>query len=89
MAFWHFNLLLVLISALGTDAAVFTLQNKCKETVRPGILTRAGKPQLADGGLTLNLGQIVHINALTGWLADFGHGLATHFIRRVGKVHHW
>ncbi|KAJ0095978.1 hypothetical protein Patl1_17245 [Pistacia atlantica] len=67
MAFCHFNLLLVLISALGRDAAVFTLQNKCEEKVWPGILTRAGKPQLANGGLTLNPGQIVHINAPTGW----------------------
>ncbi|XP_031284223.1 pathogenesis-related thaumatin-like protein 3.5, partial [Pistacia vera] len=51
----------------GKDAAVFTLQNKCKEKVWPGILNGTGKPQLANGGLTLNPAQIVHINAPIGW----------------------
>ncbi|KAJ0038476.1 hypothetical protein Pint_24051 [Pistacia integerrima] len=83
MAFCHFNLLLVLISALGRDAAVFTLQNKCEEKVWPGILTRAGKPQLANGGLTLNPGQIVHINAPTGCLVD-GYNLPISIIPSGG-----
>ncbi|XP_044489628.1 pathogenesis-related thaumatin-like protein 3.5 [Mangifera indica] len=71
MAFWNFNLLFILISALGTNAAVFTLQNKCNETVWPGILTGAGKPQLHNGGLTLKPGQIIRINAPTGWSGRF------------------
>ncbi|RDX67354.1 hypothetical protein CR513_53786, partial [Mucuna pruriens] len=39
--------------SLGVDATVFTLQNRCKDTIWPGILTGAGKPQLIeDDGLS-------------------------------------
>ncbi|KAJ0095980.1 hypothetical protein Patl1_17243 [Pistacia atlantica] len=72
MALLHFLLVSVLICVvLGTDAAVFTVQNKCKETIWPGIVTGEGRPQLNSGGLTLNPGQFVHINAPTGWSGRF------------------
>ncbi|KAJ0039242.1 hypothetical protein Pint_24047 [Pistacia integerrima] len=57
MAFYHFNLLLVLISALGTDAAVFTLQNKCEETAWTGCTfdpSGKGKCITGDYGGGLN-----------------------------------
>lgn len=35
----------------GVDATVFTLQNRCRDIVWPGILTGAGRPQLVDDGM--------------------------------------
>lgn len=51
----------------GADAAVFMLENRCNTTIWPGILAGAGKPQLMNGGLVLNPGQTININAPTGW----------------------
>ncbi|KAI9081487.1 hypothetical protein K1719_036633 [Acacia pycnantha] len=48
-------------------AAVFTLQNKCRETIWPAILTAAGKPQLMDGGVQLRPNQTIDIVAPKGW----------------------
>ncbi|KAJ0039238.1 hypothetical protein Pint_24043 [Pistacia integerrima] len=58
MGIIHFHLLLVLISVLGTDAAVLTLENRCKDAVWPGILAGSGKPLLNNG---------IDINAPPGW----------------------
>jgi hypothetical protein len=49
------------------DATIFTLQNKCRNTMWPGILTAAGKPQLIDGGVKLKPGQAINITAPKGW----------------------
>lgn len=51
----------------GSEAAVFTLENKCRVTIWPGILTAAGKPQLMDGGLQLRPNQTINITSPTGW----------------------
>ncbi|GAV85684.1 Thaumatin domain-containing protein, partial [Cephalotus follicularis] len=51
----------------GTDAAIFTLQNRCRETIWPGILATLGKPQLMGGGFRLNPGQTINVGAPTGW----------------------
>ncbi|KAI4333164.1 hypothetical protein L6164_018004 [Bauhinia variegata] len=67
MALKHLSILLFLFSFLGVDAAVFTLQNRCKGKIWPGILTAAGKPQLMEGGLELRPGQTISITAPKGW----------------------
>ncbi|KAL6322826.1 hypothetical protein AAG906_020826 [Vitis piasezkii] len=48
------------------DAVIFTLQNRCKKTIWPGITPGSGKPQLMDGGLELRPGKSVDINATQG-----------------------
>ncbi|KAJ7949132.1 Thaumatin [Quillaja saponaria] len=55
----YLPILLLLFSFLGVDAAVFTLQNKCRETIWPGIQASAGKPQLMDGGVQLRTNDII------------------------------
>ncbi|KDP26886.1 hypothetical protein JCGZ_18044 [Jatropha curcas] len=70
MAPLHF-LLMLLISVLGSDAAVFTFSNRCRTTVWPGILSGAGKPQLMGGGFELRPGQSVTLNAPQGWSGRF------------------
>ncbi|KAM6563134.1 hypothetical protein CsatB_023132 [Cannabis sativa] len=54
-----------------SDATVFTLENRCKNTIWPGIQSGAGHPQLMDGGLKLRAGQAVNINAPKGWSGRF------------------
>ncbi|XP_006438972.2 pathogenesis-related protein 5 [Citrus clementina] len=71
MAVWHLPLLLALISFSGTDAAIFTLENKCKETIWPGILAGSGKPVLMNGGVRLNAGENIKIEAPKGWSGRF------------------
>lgn len=58
---------ILFFSFSGTDAAVFTLENRCTTTIWPGILAGAGHPQLMNGGLVLSPGQTININATTGW----------------------
>ncbi|PON86267.1 Thaumatin [Trema orientale] len=70
MAFWYFYLL-ALSFLVGSDASVFTLENRCKDTIWPGIQPGAGKPQLMDGGLQLRPGQAVKITAPKGWSGRF------------------
>lgn len=51
----------------GVDAIVFTLQNRCNNTIWPGIQATGGQPQLMDGGLELNPQQSRNITAPRGW----------------------
>lgn len=68
MALRHFYLLFsTSILGIYADAAIFTLQNKCRTTVWPGILAGAGHMPLMDGGLWLRPGQIVNVEAPKGW----------------------
>lgn len=55
----------------GVDAAVFTLENRCRNTIWPGIQAGSGKPLLMNGGLQLRPGQTVNINAPKGWSGRF------------------
>ncbi|KAL8500749.1 hypothetical protein ACS0TY_020366 [Phlomoides rotata] len=55
----------------GSNAAVFTLQNRCKETIWPGILAGGGHPQLTNGGLKLAPNARINIEAPTGWSGRF------------------
>ncbi|KAG2671544.1 hypothetical protein I3760_13G002400 [Carya illinoinensis] len=68
-----FNILhlLLFISLSGAEATVFTLQNSCRNTIWPGILPGAGKPQLMNGGLQLRPGETININAPKGWSGRF------------------
>lgn len=53
---------------------IFTLQNRCRKTIWPGITPGSGKPQLMDGGLELRPGKPIDINATQGWSGHFwGH----------------
>ncbi|MED6171804.1 hypothetical protein PIB30_044222, partial [Stylosanthes scabra] len=71
MALKHIFFLLIVPFSLGVDATVFTLQNRCRNTIWPGILTASGKPQLMDGGVRLRSGQAVNITAPKGWSGRF------------------
>ncbi|MED6201782.1 hypothetical protein PIB30_098468, partial [Stylosanthes scabra] len=71
MALKHLFFLLIVSSSLGVDATVFTLQNRCRNTIWPGILTASGKPQLMDGGVRLRSGQAINITAPKGWSGRF------------------
>ncbi|KAK4411033.1 Pathogenesis-related thaumatin-like protein 3.5 [Sesamum angolense] len=67
-----YPLFLVLLPIFtGANAAVFTLQNRCKETVWPGILSGSGKPLLMSGGLELKPDQKTDVPAPTGWSGRF------------------
>ncbi|WKA05456.1 hypothetical protein VitviT2T_023422 [Vitis vinifera] len=59
------------VKGKGVDAVIFTLQNRCRKTIWPGITPGSGKPQLMDGGLELRPGQSVDINARQGWSGCF------------------
>ncbi|CAA0827125.1 Pathogenesis-related protein 5 [Striga hermonthica] len=54
-----------------SNAANFTLHNRCSQTIWPGILTGAGKPPLMNGGLELKPGQSANALAPTGWSGRF------------------
>ncbi|KAG8391284.1 hypothetical protein BUALT_Bualt01G0172000 [Buddleja alternifolia] len=54
-----------------TNAAVFTLQNRCNKPIWPGILSGAGRPQLMNGGFRLNPNQKYDVVAPTGWSGRF------------------
>lgn len=56
---------------VGVDATVFTLQNKCRNTIFPGILSGAGRPQLIGGGVKLKPNQTISITAPRGWSGRF------------------
>ncbi|KAL5538291.1 hypothetical protein UlMin_044016 [Ulmus minor] len=63
--------LLGLIFFSGSDAAVFTFKNKCKNTIWPGIQPGSGKPQLMEGGFELKPNQTINITAPKGWSGRF------------------
>lgn len=62
MSLWCFS---------GAEAAIFTLENRCKNKIWPGILSGSGKPLLMDGGLQLRPRHTVNINAPKGWSGRF------------------
>nr|GEZ85255.1 hypothetical protein [Tanacetum cinerariifolium] len=70
MAFFHFFFGL-LLSSLGTDAAVFTLQNRCEKTIWPGIQPSGGRPVLMEGGLELRHQESIFVTTPTGWSGRF------------------
>ncbi|KAA8520262.1 hypothetical protein F0562_014518 [Nyssa sinensis] len=82
MAFWH--LFVLVFSFSGADATNFTLQNRCKATIWPGILAGAGIPQLMNGGLELKPGQTININAPKRWSGRFW-GRSECFFDQSGK----
>ncbi|XP_057807710.1 pathogenesis-related thaumatin-like protein 3.5 [Salvia miltiorrhiza] len=55
----------------GSKAAVFTLQNRCKENIWPGTLSGAGHPLLINGGLQLKPNERTNVVAPTGWSGRF------------------
>ncbi|OIW06190.1 hypothetical protein TanjilG_23070 [Lupinus angustifolius] len=63
--------LIVMLFSIGVEATNFTVQNRSRNTIWPGILTGAGKPQLMDGGVQLKPGQQINITAPTGWSGHF------------------
>ncbi|XP_071719869.1 pathogenesis-related thaumatin-like protein 3.5 [Rutidosis leptorrhynchoides] len=68
--FLQFSLLL-LLSSFCVDAAIFTLQNNCKKTIWPGILSGGGHPLLSPGGLELKPRGSIKLTAPTGWSGRF------------------
>ncbi|KAM4073012.1 hypothetical protein ACB094_11G183900 [Castanea mollissima] len=70
MALYILPILLVL-SLSGAEAAVFTLQNKCRNTIWPGILPGSGQIQLMNGGFQLNPGEVVNVTAPKKWSGRF------------------
>lgn len=63
---------LLVLSCLGySNAAVFTLENGCRNTIWPGIQPGAGKPQLMGGGFQLGPGESVNISSPRGWSGRF------------------
>ncbi|OVA11184.1 Thaumatin [Macleaya cordata] len=55
----------------GVSATIFTFQNKCRNTIWPGIQPGAGKEILRNGGFRLKFGENVSINAPVGWSGRF------------------
>ncbi|KAL2932427.1 hypothetical protein RDABS01_023818 [Bienertia sinuspersici] len=53
------------------NAARFKLQNRCNTTLWPGIQAGAGHPQIMNGGLQLQAGKSIDIEAPTGWSGRF------------------
>ncbi|KAK7846986.1 hypothetical protein CFP56_007299, partial [Quercus suber] len=77
--------LLLVLSFIGVDAAVFTLQNNCRNTVWPGIQGGEGKAPLMNGGLRLRSGETVNISAQKGGRAGSGAAVCVHLISQAGE----
>ncbi|KAH6772950.1 Pathogenesis-related thaumatin superfamily protein [Perilla frutescens var. hirtella] len=71
MASWLLFLGSLIPFFTGSNAAVFTLHNRCKETIWPGTQSGAGHPLLINGGLQLNPNETTNIVAPTGWSGRF------------------
>ncbi|KAI3965930.1 hypothetical protein MKX01_010887 [Papaver californicum] len=56
---------------LGISATIFTLQNKCRNNIWPGIQPGAGKDNLRNGGFRLRPDEVVTLNAPFGWSGRF------------------
>ncbi|KAJ0797396.1 putative Thaumatin family [Helianthus annuus] len=85
MAFLHFSMLL-LLSSIGVDAAVFTLQNRCQNTIWPAIQPNGGQPVLMDGGFQLTPHESRNVTTPERWAGRIwgrsgckfdGHGQGT------------
>lgn len=62
----------LLLGCDGVSGTVFTLVNKCSETIWPGVLAGSGGASLADGGFALSTGKSsAPLNAPTGWSGRF------------------
>lgn len=55
----------------GTEATVFTFQNKCRITVWPAVQPNAGKPMMGDGGFRLRPNETAAIAAPDKWAGRF------------------
>ncbi|KAI3444972.1 hypothetical protein Pfo_001637 [Paulownia fortunei] len=71
MASWPLFFALLLPFFTGSNAATFTLKNRCKNTIWPGILSGAGKPLLMNGGLQLKPEETTNVVGPTGWSGRF------------------
>nr|ADW08698.1 thaumatin-like protein [Ambrosia trifida] len=65
MAFLHFSVLYSVF--MGVDAAVFILQNRCKNTIWPAIQPNGGQPVLMDGGFQLGRQESKNVTTPQGW----------------------
>ncbi|KVH89353.1 thaumatin-like protein [Cynara cardunculus var. scolymus] len=70
MAFLHISLALLLTS-IGVNAVLFTLENRCDKTIWSGIQASIGQPQLMEGGLELRPQQSRNVTAPKGWSGRF------------------
>lgn len=61
----------LLLGCGGVSGTVFTVVNKCSETIWPGVLTGSGGASLANGGFALTPGQSAPLNAPAGWSGRF------------------
>lgn len=66
-----YSFLLHFFAFSGVDAAVFTLQNNCQNTIWAGILSGFGKPLLMNGGLELPANAKATVNAPPAWSGRF------------------
>nr|XP_043618770.1 thaumatin-like protein [Erigeron canadensis] len=69
MAFLH--LAVLILFSLGIDAMIFTLQNRCNDTIWPGIQASSGQRQLMKGGLELEPLELRNLTAPKGWSGRF------------------
>lgn len=63
--------LVICLTFLAVDATTFTLVNKCKYTIWPGVLTNAGEPPLSTTGFALQKGESRPLSAPAGWGGRF------------------
>ncbi|EEF35514.1 Protein NP24 precursor, putative [Ricinus communis] len=68
MALWSFFTLICIILS-GVEGRVITLENKCKDTIWPGILIEEGStyPQELEGDLVLRPGQAFNVTVPQHW----------------------
>ncbi|MBA0768968.1 hypothetical protein Gotri_017738 [Gossypium trilobum] len=50
-----------------SHSSVFTMVNKCRYTVRPGVLSGAGTTQISPTGFILRRGESTSVSAPTSW----------------------
>jgi len=61
----------LLLGCVGVSGTVFTVVNRCTETIWPGVLTGNNGASLSDGGFALTTGQSSSINPPAGWSGRF------------------
>jgi len=61
----------LLLGCVGVSGTVFTVVNKCSETIWAGVLTGNNGASLADGGFALTPQQSTPVNAPAGWSGRF------------------
>ncbi|KAK2392504.1 hypothetical protein P8452_29404 [Trifolium repens] len=65
-----FFLILLLLGNVASGA-VFTIENRCNNTIWPGTLSGNGAELLGDGGFSLSPGSSVQFTAPLGWSGRF------------------